>query len=241
MSAPRALVGIVPAAGHARRLQPLSCSKEMLLVGGRPVIDCLLQRMDAASCTEIRIVTRPDKRDVAEHARTCGATVVFARPATVTESLLAGLDGLSAETPVIFGFPDTLWEPIDGFVALLAALAAGAEVALGIFRAESPRRSDVVTMEGEHVTSIHVKPQEPPSELVWGCAATHARVLGGAEGWAEPGAYFDTLARQGLVRGVRLADPFVDIGTPASSRRARAAESTRTSGSPRAVSGEGVE
>jgi hypothetical protein len=42
-------------------------------------------------------------------------------------------------------------EPVDGFVALLATLAFGAEVALGIFRAKTPRRSDVVTMGGEHV------------------------------------------------------------------------------------------
>ena len=241
MSEPPAPVGIVPAAGHARRLQPLSCSKEMLRVGDHPVIDCLLQRMDAASCREIRVVTRPDKRDVVEHARARGATVVFACPATVSASLLAGLDGLDAETPVLFGFPDTLWDPIDGFVPLLAALASGAEVALGVFRAESPRRSDVVTMDGEHVTSIHVKPQEPPSELVWGCAATHAGVLEGVEGWAEPGAYFDTLARQGLVRGIRLEDPFVDIGTPASFRRARATKPGPSSSPPRAVSGEGAE
>jgi len=222
MSTPLAPVGIVPAAGHARRLQPLPCSKEMILVEGRPVIDRLLERMDAASCSEIRVVTRPDKPDVAEHARTRGATIVFARPATVSASLMAGLDGVGAETPVIFGFPDTLWDPVDGFVELLAALAAGAAVALGIFRAESPRRSDVVTMENEYVTSIHVKPDEPPSELVWGCAATHAGVLAGVEGSAEAGAYFDALARRGLVVGVRLADPFVDIGTPESFRRAGA-------------------
>jgi glucose-1-phosphate thymidylyltransferase len=242
MTAPPAPVGIVPAAGHARRLQPLSCSKEMLLVGGRPVIDSLLERMAAAACREIRVVTRPDKRDVAEHARACGATVVLARPATVSASLLAGLDDLDAETPVLFGFPDTIWGPIDGFVALLAALASGAEVALGIFRGESPRRSDVVLMEGEHVTAIHVKPQEPPSELVWGCAATRAGVLRGVAGWAEPGDYFDTLARQGLVRGIRLEDPFVDIGTPASLRRAGATETGPSPGPPGpAVSGGGAE
>jgi glucose-1-phosphate thymidylyltransferase len=220
MSTPLAPVGIVPAAGHARRLQPLPCSKEMILVEGRPVIDRLLERMDAASCSEIRVVTRPDKRDVAEHARARGATVIFARPATVSASLSAGINGVGGETPVIFGFPDTLWDPIDGFVELLAALAAGATVALGIFRAESPRRSDVITMENEYVTSIRVKPDEPASNLVWGCAATHAAVLAGVEGWVEPGAYFDTLARRGLVVGVRLADPFVDIGTPESFRRA---------------------
>jgi NDP-sugar pyrophosphorylase family protein len=221
-TAPRAAVGIVPAAGRARRLQPLAGSKEVCHVGGRPVIDYLLERMDAAPCAEIRVVTRPEKRDVAEHARARGATVIFARTANVSESLLAGLDGLSPETPVVFGFPDTLWEPRDGFARLLAALQA-AEVALGIFRAEAPRRSDVVTLAGPLVTSIRVKPEEPFSDLIWGCAATSAGVLRGVGGKPEPGEYFDGLARRGVVRGVRLEDPFIDIGTPEALRRARAA------------------
>jgi NDP-sugar pyrophosphorylase family protein len=66
-----------------------------------------------------------------------------------------------------------------------------------------------------------VKPEHPASDLVWGCAATRAGVLRGLEGSAEPGNHFDELARQGLVRGVRLLDPFVDIGTPESLGRAR--------------------
>jgi NDP-sugar pyrophosphorylase family protein len=222
VSAPGAPVGLVPAAGYARRLQPLAGSKEMCEVGGRPVLDFLLDRMEAASCAEIRVVTRPDKPDVVAHARTRGATVVLARPASVSESLLAGLDGVPHENPVVFGFPDTLWGPDDGFAALLAALGPGVDVALGIFRAEAPSRSDVVTLDAERVSAIHVKPDEPPSTLVWGCAATVARVLAGVRGHAEPGHFFDRLARGGVVRGVRLEDPFVDIGTPDSLRRARA-------------------
>jgi glucose-1-phosphate thymidylyltransferase len=213
------VVGIVPAAGYARRLQPLTRSKEVLRVRGRPVIDYLLERMKAADCADLRVVTRPEKRDVADHARARGATVVFGHPADVSESLLGGLEGVPAETPVIFGFPDTLWGPRDGFVQLLAVLRPGAEVALGIFAAEAPGRSDVVAIEADRVTSIQVKPDEPRSNLVWGCAATYARVLRGVVGHSEPGAYFDELARQGIVRGVRLADPFIDIGTRGALRR----------------------
>ena len=217
-----AAVGLVPAAGHARRLQPIAGAKEMLEVGGRPVIDYLLERMEVGGCTEIRVITRAEKEDVVEHAASRGARVVLARPATVSESLLAGLRGLSEETPVVFGFPDTLWEPRDGFARLLAALSPGSDVVLGIFNAQAPARSDVVTFEDDRVTGIQVKPSQPRSSLVWGCAATSSGVLRGLADHAEPGHYFDLLARRGLVRGVRLRDPFVDIGTPESLRRARA-------------------
>ena len=59
-----AIVGILPAAGYAVRLQPLECSKEMLEIGGRPVIDYLVERMRAGGCEELRVVTRPEKQDV---------------------------------------------------------------------------------------------------------------------------------------------------------------------------------
>jgi NDP-sugar pyrophosphorylase family protein len=199
----------------------LSGSKEVYPIGGRPVIDYLLERMEAARCAEIRVVTRPEKLDVVDHARARGATVVLARPTSVSESLLAGAKGLDAETAVVLGFPDTLWQPLDGFVRLLAVLGPGVAVALGIFRAEDPERSDVVSLEGDRVTAIEVKPERPASDLVWGCAATQAGVLRGLEGGAEPGHHFGELARRGLVRGVRLSDPFVDIGTPEALRRAR--------------------
>jgi hypothetical protein len=71
------------------------------------------------------------------------------------------------------------------------------------------------------VTGIDVKPKSPHSDLVWGCAATWVGVLRGLEDHAEPGHHFDELAQRGLVRGVRLSDPFVDIGTPEALRRAQ--------------------
>jgi glucose-1-phosphate thymidylyltransferase len=231
-------VGIVPAAGFARRLQPLSSSKEVCLIGGRPIIDYLLERMDVAGCTEIRVITRPEKQDVADHASTRGAAVLFARPATVSESLLAGLHDLAPETPVVFGFPDTLWQPRDGFTRLLAALRPGVDVVLGIFRAEAPSRSDVVTLAGDRVTTIRVKPEQPSSDLVWGCAASRAGVLRALRGHAEPGLYFDQLARRGRVLGIRLSDPFIDIGTPDSLERARAAAHAAGSDSDELVSDE---
>lgn len=182
----------------------------MLRIRGRPVIDYLLDRMEAVPCGEIRVVTRPEKRDVAEHARRRGAVVVEARTGSVGESLAAGAEGLGDDRVVVFGFPDTLWEPLDGLARLVVRLG-DEDAALGIFRGAEPARSDVVELDGDRVVAIEVKPERPRSELVWGCAALRAgtvRALG-----PEPGLALDRLARQGRVAAVRLEDPFLDIGT----------------------------
>jgi hypothetical protein len=47
--------------GRMKSEQPLDCSKEMLEVDGRPVIDYPVERMRAAACDELRVVTRPEK------------------------------------------------------------------------------------------------------------------------------------------------------------------------------------
>jgi NDP-sugar pyrophosphorylase family protein len=190
-------------------------------------MEYLLDRMQAAGCTEIRVVTRPDKQDVVELARSRGAAVVLGRPSSVSESLAAGVAGVAPDTAVVFGFPDTLWGPADGFTRLLAALDADVAAVLALFRTEEPARSDVVEVDGDgRVLRIEVKPQRPRSDLVWGCAACPAGVVQAFLGDAEPGAYLHGLAARGLVRGVRLCDPFVDIGTPESLRRLAAEPTT---------------
>lgn len=214
------ILGVVPAAGLATRLQPLAGSKEVLPVLGRPVIDFLLERMWAGGADEIRVVTRPEKDDVARHAEGAGAVVVRARPDTVSASVLAGLAGAEADDVVLLGFPDTVWEPVDGFRPLVDALEEGYEVALGLFAGDELERSDVVTVnEHGRVERVDVKPARPSSPLLWGCAAARAQALRGLEGHAEPGDYFDELARRGVVRGIQLSDVYADVGTPEALRR----------------------
>jgi dTDP-glucose pyrophosphorylase len=217
-----ALVGVVPAAGYAERLQPLEGSKEMLPVKGRPVIDYLLERMRLAAPADIRVVTRPEKHDVAHRAAELGATVMEGRPANVADSLLLGLQGLASDDLVLFGFPDTVWEPRDGFVRLLGALDERSEIVLGLFRTPEAARSDVVTVSGDRVTGVYPKPTEPQSELIWGCLAGRLRGFHGLEGHAEPGAFVHELAVQGLVRAVDFETQFLDVGTPAAYARATA-------------------
>ena len=186
-------MGIVPAAGHAMRLQPLAGSKETYRVAGKPLMDHLIDRLRRAACTDIRVVTRPEKIDVITHAEHLGLTVVRAHPPSVSRSLLAGLEGSGPEDVVLLGFPDTIWEPLDGFVRLLDALN-GFEVALGLFRGREPERSDVVEFaESGIVTSVEVKPPVPTSHWVWGIAAARRRSLDTLAIHPEPGAAFNAM------------------------------------------------
>lgn len=221
LSSSTAVVGVVPAAGYGRRLGRKPCSKEVLLVGGRPVIDYLLDRLVRAGCTEIRVVARPEKTDVVAHARGRGALVVTGHPDSVAESLLLGLRGLGNDDIVLFGFPDTLWEPDDGFVVLAECVRSGTDLVLGLFEGREPERADVVQLSATGVvTSVAVKPRQPSSSIVWGCGAARARILWGLEAFSEPGSYFDSLAREGMVKGIVLSDSYIDIGTPNALREA---------------------
>lgn len=214
---------MIPAAGRAQRLQPLSCSKEVYPVGGRPVMDYVVERLRAASCRELRVVTRPDKHDVIEHALSLGADVVTGTPPTLAASIGLGLRRLENSDVALVGLPDTLWEPIDGFVRLLEELDEDTGVVLGVFESDEPERSDAVVLgESGSVRHVHVKEADPPTNLVWGCFAARAGALAGLERYAEPGHHFAALAAAGNVRAVRFPGRMIDIGTPAALAAAEA-------------------
>jgi NDP-sugar pyrophosphorylase family protein len=197
-------------------------------------MDHLVERMRAAPCDEIVVVTRPDKRDVAAHAAAAGARVVLARPATVAESLLAGAAELADDDVVLIGFPDTLWEPLDGFARLLDELAGGWRAVLGLFTApvEDLRRYQPVAFAPDgSVERIEIRPAEPSSAWTWGLAVMTVRELRRLDPAEDPGTHFGRLARDGSLGAVRLSDRFLDIGTPDGLAQAL------TTGRPAAASG----
>jgi NDP-sugar pyrophosphorylase family protein len=208
------IAGVVPAAGHAERLRGvIDGSKELVPVHGRPLIDALLERLGLAD--EVRVVVRPAKRDLIDHLRG-RATLVEGEPRTVAESLALGLAGLAPDDLVLVGFPDTLVDAERVFERLVVAIGGRHELALGAFRFAEPSRSDVLELDGSAVRRVHVRPQRPASDVVWGCFAARRRVLDGIEQYDEPGALFDQLARAGRVAAVDFGVELVDIGTPQS-------------------------
>jgi hypothetical protein len=183
-------------------------------------MDFLVERMNAAGCSELRVVTRPEKLDVSKHAESLGASVVQSRPDNVSESIAAGLAGLSEDDIVLFGFPDTIWEPVDGFVKLREKVEEGYDIALGLFRHEEPERSDVVRFDADWlITGVEVKVPTPSSNWVWACGAARASVLSGIASQTEPGIFLDRYCKVAEVVGVWLSDSIVDIGTKETFRR----------------------
>jgi NDP-sugar pyrophosphorylase family protein len=220
---PQRIVGVIPAAGYATRLQPLEGSKEVYRVGGRLLMDYVVERMRAARCDELRVVTRSDKRDVIEHAEELGARVIEGRPETLAQSIALGVEGLASKDVALIGLPDTIWDAEEGFARLVAALHDETDVALGLFTSAEPERSDVVSLDPSGlVSAVDVKPERPSSNLIWGCAAARVAALAGLEHREWPGEHFNELARAGRVRGVQLAGDFLDVGTKDALRRAEA-------------------
>jgi glucose-1-phosphate thymidylyltransferase len=221
------IVGVIPAAGYGTRLRGIPGSKEVLPVGGRPVMDYVIARMRAAGCAELRVVTRPEKRDVVARARGEGAMVLEGHPRSLVESLVTGMSGLADGDVALIGFPDSIWEPEDGYVRLVAELARGADVALGVFRFDEPERSEVVTFGDDGaVTAVAVRPLDPPGSWIWGCAAGVVSALRGMDGAAEVGEFLDSLCRRARVVAVPLSETYVDIGTEESLAAARAEPSS---------------
>jgi NDP-sugar pyrophosphorylase family protein len=184
-------------------------------VGGTPVIEYLLQRMWAAKPDEVRVVTRPEKQDVVHYADRRGASVIEDHPATLSASILTGMRGLRRDDVVLLGFPDSIWEPVDGFVRLLDVLEDGADAALGLFHMAEPQRSDVVETDSDgRVLRIDVRPAKPKSNRIWGCAALRTGVLQGLREGVQVGTLLGEVSRRAVIRGVDLSDLYLDIGTP---------------------------
>ena len=145
---------------------------------GRPVVDHLLERL--APADEIRVVVRPAKRDLIEHLRG-RVTLVEGEPRTVAESLALGLDGPGGGRPRARRLPR---HALRGRAGLRAA--ARAPWASTRWRSEpsaspSPRARTCSSSTARRSLRVHVRPQQPASNLVWGCFAARRRALEGIE------------------------------------------------------------
>src|SRR5918911_4113639 len=161
------MLGIVPAAGAASRLQPLAFSKEMLPVGSardehgveRPkaVSEFLVERMILAGADRVCFVISPEKTDIIPYyARHPAARrfcyVVQEQPTGLCDALFRALPLLRPDEEVLIGLPDTVWFPVEG----LALLPPG-ELAFLLFPVEHPERFDAVVAEDGRVREIQVK------------------------------------------------------------------------------------
>lgn len=241
---PRRVTAIIPAAGRASRLgSTISGSKEVVDVGGRPVISHLLQRLAAAGIDRTLIAVRAGKWDIPQalvgdvlHGLSPAYVIVDDTPSPA-HSIAPALR-FAADDVVALAFPDVIFEPHDAFARMLEHLEVVAvDIVLGLFPSAMPDRVDMVKIDGAGlVTDIVIKQPDRGLRYCWSLAAWTPRFTGyllerlGSHG-DEPGDEFQigNVIRAAIADGMPTSSVvfdqggILDVGTPEDLAKARQA------------------
>jgi glucose-1-phosphate thymidylyltransferase len=224
--------GIIPAAGHGTRIQPLAFSKELLPVGSRldgeterprAVSEYLVDRMIQGGADKICFVISPWKSDILRYygggiGSVRIAYVVQPRAAGLCDAIFRTLPLIGRDESVVVGLPDTVWFP----EAALRRLPED-RLAFLLFPVERPELFDAVVTERDgRITEIQVKSSQARSHWIWGafklpCFALHEL----HDLWClrdRQDEYIGTLvnawiAEGGIAEGVHAGQSYVDVGT----------------------------
>ena len=179
------IVGLIPAAGLARRISPLPCSKELLPVGfhkdskgellhPKAVCRYLLERMQAAKASKVYFVLRRGKWDIPNylgdgkifdmHIAYLIMDLPFGVPYTLDQAY-----PFIKNSKVIFGFPDIIFQPIDAFTQLIKKQAhSDSDIVLGLFPSERPQQADMIEFDkNEHIKRISIKSDSTNLLYAW--------------------------------------------------------------------------
>lgn len=184
---PRQIVGLVPAAGSAKRIAPLPCSKEIYPVGFgkdaageiRPRVAChhLFDKFRLAGARTAYVVIKNGKWDIPAYLAD-GALVGIDLAYIVVPGTLGPPDTLDRAFPfvadkvVAFGFPDIIFGPDDALVRLLERLHdRSADIVLGLLPAHDVTQMDMVGVdEAGRVHTLLLKPPATELRYSWVCA-----------------------------------------------------------------------
>lgn len=237
------VIGIIPAAGEAKRVSPLPCSKELYPIGfcrsadqeSRPKVAChyLLDQMRVAGVSRTYIILRHGKWDIPAYLQDGHligmplayliARLCYGVPYTVDQAY-----AFVQNNTVAFGFPDILFESENPFGQLLEAQKfSQADIILGLFPGDHAQKLDMVDCdEAGRVRGIVSRPNRTHLRQTWGIAVwrpsfthfLHRYLAELAAPKREPcmGEAFQAGLQYGLrIEGLAVStEPYVDIGTP---------------------------
>ena len=182
------VVALVPAAGSAKRIAPLPCSKELFPIGfqrddtaaepqAKVVSQYLLEKFRIAGITRAFLIVRNGKWDIPAYYGDGAMVGIDLAYLVVGETrgppdTLDGAYPFVRERTIAFGFPDMLFGPDDVFSQLLRRLEeTSADVVLGLYPAHNCRLMDMVDVADDGVVrSIVLKPERTELRYAWICA-----------------------------------------------------------------------
>lgn len=233
MKISRKIYGVLPMAGKGSRIQPIGFPKELYpVVYGRrhfAVSEFSVHSMLLAGVDEIKLVVNPTKMEIAKyyssfnHGSLVG--VYFFDSPSLPESCLFPIDGMHDDDICLFGLPDTIFAPSDGYQKVREALENGADMCLGLFEVEDGSKFDSVKLdENNTVLRVKVKQSPPLSNFIWGIWGAKVSFLKELRDVIKRqkkakekllGVGFDTLLKKKkyVCKGVHIGNQYFDIGT----------------------------
>ena len=208
-------IGIIPAAGHATRMNHLPKMLLPIPTGGT-LIEALCGRMGAIHARQLVIGTRSTHYEAL--ASLCSAVVYRAETQTMSETVLAAKPYVWEGEYTVFGMPDSYFDDTQAYAKLHSALRDGADVAAGVFYTRRSQRgkTGMCELRSGRVVRIEDKPEH--TELVWGWGVLAWRY----DFWQhiqpdDPhvGYAVQRAIEWGMdVRAVKLEGEYFDCGTP---------------------------
>jgi len=220
---------VVLAAGFGVRLKPFTITrpKGMIPIGGRPILEWILRRLEEAGIREVLIITHHMEGLIRDHfGSRPGLEISFARQESVlgTADAFRVAEGFTRGEEFLGINGDLYLSP--GTIERILRAHRGGEATMAVVPVESPSRYGVVALEGELVRGLIEKPEpgEEPSRLANAGIYIFPPDIFEWIGKTQPssrGEYEITEAIRGMieagrtVRAVEITpDSWLDIGYP---------------------------
>jgi len=156
-----AMIGLIPAAGYATRLKyPIAKELWPVQLENRifPLIEQTMINMYQANCDHQIYVVRGDKPEIMRHVSTVLPRHIhksyvcqnYQGTASTSPGLVDAIHAsyhLIKHKTVLFGMPDTLVRPSNCYDQLIEIIDQGADIAMGIFKTETPEKFGIVDFD----------------------------------------------------------------------------------------------
>ncbi len=178
------VIGLIPCGGHATRISPLPCSKELFPVGLHKLPDgservkvashALLEKMRIGGVKKAFFILRKGKWDIPEYYGDGTAVgmnlgyLIMGRPDGTAYTLDQAFPFVR-RTRVALGFPDILFGPSDAFKRAMVRLAdTRADIVMGLYRVHDILISDMIGVDRTgRVCEMLIRPDQTKLKLGW--------------------------------------------------------------------------